>query len=55
MPRVAILGKPHCIKINDAAYYFVQKRIIEARENGSVMTPVEIASSIIMSTARRNA
>lgn len=55
MPRIPQLGKPHNIKINDAAYFLVQKRIIEARENGSVMTPVEIASSIIMSTERRNA
>jgi len=54
MPKIARLGKPHNIQINDAAYFLVQKRIIEARENGSVMTPVEIASSIIMSTERRN-
>lgn len=42
------LGKPHSIRVNDAAYFLVQKRIIEARENGSVMHTVEIASSIIM-------
>lgn len=54
MAKVITLGKPHSIRVNDAAFFLVQKRIIEARENGSVMTPVEIASSIIMSTARRN-
>lgn len=55
MPRVITLGKPHNIRVNDAAYFLVQKKVIDAREKGSVMTPVEIASSIIMSTARRNA
>lgn len=55
MAKVVTLGKPHNIRVNDAAYFLVQKRIIEARENGSTMTPTEIASSIIMSTERRNA
>lgn len=55
MAKIPSLGKPHNIRVNDAAYFLVQKRIIEARENGSTMTPTEIASSIIISTARRNA
>lgn len=52
MPKIARLGKPHCIKINDAAYFLVQKKVIEARENGSVMTPVEIVSNLILNTQR---
>lgn len=52
MPRVAILGKPHNIKINDAAYFLVQKKVIEARENGSVLTPVEIVSNLILNNQR---
>lgn len=55
MAKVVTLGRPHDIRVNDAAYFLVQRRIIEARENGSTMTPTEIASSIIMSTERRNA
>lgn len=26
MPKIARIGMPHCIKINDAAYFFVQKK-----------------------------
>lgn len=55
MAKIPALGVPHNIRVNDAAYFLVQKRIIEARENGSRMTPIEIASSIIMSTERRPA
>lgn len=54
MAKIPQLGRPHNIRVNDAAYFLVQRRIIEARENGSTMTPTEIASSIIMSTERRN-
>jgi hypothetical protein len=53
MAKIPSLGKPHNIRVNDAAYFLIQRRIIEARENGSRMTPIEIASSIIMSTERR--
>lgn len=55
MAKIPQLGRPHNIRVNNEAYFFVQKKVIEAREKGSVLTPVEIASSIIMSTARRNA
>ena len=54
MAKIPQLGRPHNIRVNDAVYFLVQRRIIEARENGSTMTPTEIASSIIMSTERRN-
>lgn len=52
MPKIAPLGKPHNIKINDAAYYFVQKKVIDAREKGSVLTPVEIVSNLILNNQR---
>ena len=52
MPKIAPLGKPHCIKINDAAYYFVQKKVIDAREKGSTLTPVEIVSNLILNNQR---
>lgn len=52
MPKIARLGKPHNIKINDAAYYFVQKKIIDAREKGSTLTPVEIISNLILNNQR---
>ena len=52
MAKIVSLGKPHNIRVNDAAYFLVQKRIIEARENGSVMTPVEIVSNLILNTQR---
>lgn len=52
MPKIAPLGKPHSIKINDEAYYFVQKKVIEAREKGSVLTPVEIVSNLILNNQR---
>jgi len=52
MAKIPSLGKPHNIRVNDAVYFLVQKRIIEARENGSVMTPVEIVSNLILNTQR---
>lgn len=52
MPRNISLGKPHNIKINDAAYFLVQKKIIEAREKGSILTPIEIVSNLILNTQR---
>ena len=52
MPRVAILGKPHNIRVNDEAYFLVQKKIIEMREKGSILTPVEIVSNLILNTQR---
>lgn len=52
MPKIASLGKPHNIKINDAAYYFVQKKIIDSREKGSTLTPVEIISNLILNNQR---
>lgn len=52
MPRIPQLGKPHNIRVNDAAYFLVQKKIIEAREKGSVLTPVEIVSNLILNTQR---
>ena len=52
MPKIARIGMPHCIKINDAAYFFVQKKVIEAREKGSTLTPVEIVSNLILNNQR---
>lgn len=52
MAKIPQLGRPHNIRVNDAAYYFVQKKIIEAREKGSVLTPVEIVSNLILNNQR---
>ena len=52
MPKIARIGIPHTIRINDAAYFFVQRRIIEAREKGSILSPVEIVSNLILNTQR---
>lgn len=52
MAKVITLGKPHSIRVNDAAYFFVQKKIIEMREKGSVLTPVEIVSNLILNNQR---
>lgn len=52
MARVITLGKPHNIRVNDAAYFLVQKKIIEAREKGSVLSPIEIVSNLILNTQR---
>lgn len=46
------LGKPHSIRVNDAAYFLVQKKIIEAREKGSILTPIEIVSNLILNNQR---
>lgn len=51
MAKITI-GKPHNIRVNDAAYFLVQKRIIEAREKGSVLSTFEIVSNLILSTQR---
>lgn len=52
MPKIPSLGKPHNIRVNDAAYFLVQRRIIEAREKGSTLSPVEIVSNLILNTQR---
>lgn len=52
MPKIITLGKPHNIRVNDAAYFLVQKKIIDAREKGSVLSPVEIVSNLILNTQR---
>lgn len=52
MPRIPSLGKLHCIRVNDAAYFIVQKKIIEAREKGSILSVVEIVSNLIINTQR---
>ena len=52
MAKVVTLGKPHNIRVNDAAYFLVQKKIIDARENGSTLSPVEIVSNLILNTQR---
>lgn len=52
MAKVITLGKPHNIRVNDAAYFFVQKKIIDAREKGSTLTPVEIVSNLILNNQR---
>lgn len=52
MAKIITLGKPHNIRVNDAAYFLVQKKIIEAREKGSVLTPVEIVSNLILNNQR---
>ncbi|WP_298767591.1 hypothetical protein [uncultured Fibrobacter sp.] len=52
MAKIPQLGKPHNIRVNDAAYFLVQKKIIEAREKGSVLTPVEIVSNLILNNQR---
>lgn len=46
------LVKPHSIRVNDAAYFLVQKRIIEAREKGSTLNTIEIVSNLILNTQR---
>lgn len=52
MAKIPQLGKPHNISVNDAAYFLVQKKVIEAREKGSVLTPVEIVSNLILNNQR---
>lgn len=52
MPKIPSLGKPHNIRVNDAAYFLVQRRIIEAREKGSTLSPIEIVSNLILNTQR---
>ena len=52
MPRTPSLGKLHSIRANDAAYFLVQKKIIEAREKGSTLSAVEIVSNLILNTQR---
>lgn len=52
MAKIPSFGKPHSIRVNDAAYFFVQKKIIEAREKGTVLTPVEIVSNLILNNQR---
>lgn len=52
MPRTPSIGKLHSIRVNDAAYFLVQKKIIEARENGSSISVIEIVSNLIINTQR---
>lgn len=52
MGRTPSLGKLHSIRVNDAAYFIVQKKIIEAREKGSILSVVEIVSNLIINTQR---
>lgn len=52
MPKITSLGNPHNISVNDAAYFLVQRRIIEARENGSTLSTIEIVSNLILNTQR---
>lgn len=52
MAKIPSLGVPHTIKVNDAAYFLIQKRIIEAREKGSTLSPIEIVSNLILNTQR---
>lgn len=52
MPRTPSIGKLHNIRVNDAAYFLVQKKIIEARENGSSLSVIEIVSNLIINTQR---
>lgn len=52
MPRTPSIGKLHNIRVNDAAYFLVQKKIIEAREKGSILSVIEIVSNLIINTQR---
>lgn len=52
MPRTPSIGKLHSIRVNDEAYFLVQKKIIEAREKGSILSVIEIVSKLIINTQR---
>lgn len=52
MAKIITLGKPHNIRVNDAAYFLVQKKIIAAREKGSTLSHIEIVSNLILNTQR---
>jgi hypothetical protein len=52
MAKIPSIGKPHNIRVNDAAYFLVQKKIIDAREKGSVLSPIGIVSNLILNTQR---
>lgn len=52
MAKIPQLGKPHNIRVNDAAYFLVQKKIIEMREKGSILSPIEIVSNLILNNQR---
>ena len=52
MAKIPALGVLHSIRVNDAAYFLVQKKIIEAREKGSVLSPADIASNLILNNVR---
>ena len=52
MAKIPSIGKPHNIRVNDAAYFLVQKKIIEAREKGSTLSAFEIVSNLILNTQR---
>jgi hypothetical protein len=52
MAKIPQLGRPHNIRVNDAAYFLVQKKIIDAREQGSRLSPIEIVSNLILNTQR---
>lgn len=48
MAKIPKLGSFHTIRFNDEAYFHLQKKIIAYRERGSVLTPIEIASNLIL-------
>lgn len=50
MARTPSIGKLHNIRVNYEAYFLVQKKIIEAREKGSILSCVEIVSNLILNT-----
>ena len=52
MAKIPSLVVPHNVRVNDAAYFLIQKKIIEAREKGSTLSPVEIVSNLILNTQR---
>ena len=52
MAKNPSFGKPHNIRVNDAAFFLLQKKIIDAREKGSILSSVEIVSNLILNTQR---
>lgn len=52
MAKIPSFGKPHNIRVNDASYFLVQKKIIDAREKGSILSSIEIVSNLILNTQR---
>ena len=48
MAKAPRLRVPHNVRVNDKAYFLIQKKNIEARENGSTQSTIEITSNIII-------